>query len=127
MVSSVFIINVLILILSPENIGFGSISLAVFGLILMILGLILWFWGYISLGSSFALFIKADHLVKSGAYRFFKHPIYIGMFLTFLGISIAKGTISGLIFTIAATLPLNYIRARNEEKALKAKFKKEYR
>lgn len=121
-VASVFIINILLLIFSKSSFGFGLIIIAFLGIIITYLGLGIWLWGFISLGTSFALFTKADKLVKKGIYKYLKHPIYIGIFLTFTGIALAEGSFWGLLFNIVATSPLNIIRARSEEKALSKKF-----
>lgn len=86
------------------------------------LGLGLWLWGFFSLGSSFALFTKTDKLVKRGVYKYFKHPIYLGIFFAFSGIALAKGSWRGLLFNLLITTTMNIIRARNEEKAFSKKF-----
>ncbi|MBI3385222.1 isoprenylcysteine carboxylmethyltransferase family protein [Candidatus Gottesmanbacteria bacterium] len=114
--------NVLLLYLAPFNIGFGNIYLGILGAVLMLSGLFFWGWGYISLGGSFSVLPKAKELVKSGAYSFLNHPIYTGMLLTFIGLSIAKGTLLGLFFSVLVTAPLNYFRAKKEERLLKEKF-----
>lgn len=125
-VSAVFILNTLFLFFSREFIGFGREDVAVVGLVLGFTGIFIWFWGYFSLGKSFSLLPRTGNLVKTGAYRFFKHPIYLGMGMTFVGLSLAKGSFLSLGFSLFVTCPLNYFRAKDEEKKLKAKFGKEY-
>lgn len=126
LVGVVFSTNVLILITDKENIGFGNMFLAITGLIVGFTGLFIWFWGFISLKNSFSVFARADTLVKSGIYRYLKHPIYIGMGMAFTGLSIAKGSILALLFTLIATIPLNIFRAKKEEKLLAQKFGEKY-
>ena len=108
--------------MDKTNYGFGITVIALLGVLLTYVGLGLWLWGFISLGSSFALLTQARKLVTRGAYKYFKHPIYIGIFLTFLGIAVAKGSVWGLLFNLLITTPMNIIRAKNEENALAKKF-----
>lgn len=121
-----FLGNILILYLAPSNIGFGSNYLGFLGTFMMVIGLFFWGWGYLSLGQSFSFLPKAKKLVKTGAYRFVKHPIYLGMSLTLVGISIAKGTMLGLLFSLFITTTINIIRAKKEEELLRNKFKESY-
>lgn len=97
------------------------------GLILAFLGLILWFGGYFSLGlSSFSILPTPKTLKKEGLYRAFSHPIYFGIFFTFLGLSLATGSKLGLVYTFFLILPLNITRAKLEEKKLRERFGKAY-
>lgn len=122
-VAIVFITNILILLLDKDNIGFGSIIIAVSALLVGFSGLILWFLGFFYLRRSFALLPKAEKLVKNGPYKFMKHPIYVGITLAFAGLAIAKGSAYGLLFALFITTPMNIIRALNEERLLKSKYK----
>lgn len=126
LVASVLSLNVLVLFITPNNIGFGNIYISMVGIIIAFAGIILWFLGFLALSSSFSVFPEAKKLIKKGVYRFFKHPIYIGMVMAFLGLSIAKGSLLSVIFTILVTLPFNYYRAKREEQLLVDKFGKLY-
>jgi protein-S-isoprenylcysteine O-methyltransferase Ste14 len=68
----------------------------------------------------------ADHLVIRGVYKYLRHPIYIGIIFTILGLTVASGSVFGLIFLFVIVIPLNILRAYFEEKALLKKFGKEY-
>ncbi len=89
-------------------------------------GLGLWVWGFLSLGKSFAVLPKAKELKTKGAYKFFRHPIYIGIALSCLGISLGMGSLPGILFTFLIIIPLNIFRAKKEEKELEKKFGKDY-
>ena len=106
--------------------GFGNFLLGVFGCLGAFLGLILWGWGFISLGSSFSVLPKAKKLKTKGAYQFFRHPIYLGIDLSCLGIAIGLGSWPGLLFTLFVIVPLNFFRAKREEKKLEKQFREEY-
>lgn len=106
--------------------GFGNLLLGILGALASLGGIILWTWGVLSLGTSFAVLPKAKKLKTGGAYRFFKHPIYIGIGLTCLGLSLGLGSLWGLIFTLTIIISLNLLRSRKEEKELEKKFGKQY-
>ncbi len=93
----------------------------------MLVGFIFWLGGMLSLGKNFRLFPQPKNLVRTGLYRFTKHPIYLGMTLTFSGLALAKGSLIGLLFTLLVTTPLNIYRAKKEEKEIKDKFGVEYK
>lgn len=106
----------------------SSSAIQVLTLILAFFGLILWFGGYLSLGlSSFSVLPPPKSLKKRGLYKKFSHPIYLGIFLTFLGLSLATGSKLGLIYAFFLILPLNIARARLEEKKLIEQFGKTYK
>jgi protein-S-isoprenylcysteine O-methyltransferase Ste14 len=63
------------------------------GLVLVALGLAFAVWARTSLGRNWSatVTVKQQHeLVRSGPYRFVRHPIYTGMLLAFLGTAIAQ-------------------------------------
>ena len=99
---------------------------AIFGLILSLFGLLLWVWTYFNLRSSLAVLPKAQKLIISGPYQYFSHPMYVAIILTFLGLSLAAGSIPGLFYTVFIIIPLNILRAKKEEKKLIKKFGKKY-
>ena len=80
----------------------------------------------IQLGRSFAVVAKAQALVTHGLYARIRNPIYVFGGLTVVGIILFAGT-PKLLWILAAIVPLQIYRARNEEKALAAKFGDDYR
>lgn len=126
-VATIFTTNVLILFKGPTNIGFGHIFFALIGLLLALIGFVFWLGGMYSLREGFSLFPKPKKLVKKGLYRLVKHPIYIGMTLAFTGLALAKGNLLGVMFTLGVTTPLNFFRAKAEEKELLEKFGVKYK
>lgn len=126
-VGTVFITNIIMLIRGRENIGFGSYTLAIIGLIIGFAGLILWLLGFYFLRHTFSLLPKAGKLVRNGPYKYFKHPIYLGISMSLMGLALAKGSANALLFAALITTPMNIIRAIKEERLLKEKYKEEYR
>lgn len=95
-------------------------------LFLCLLGIVLWAWSYFCLGFNLAVLPKAKKIITTGPYRLFRHPIYLGITLTFLGLSLATASLPGLLYTIIIVIPLNFYRAQKEEKILLKKFPKKY-
>lgn len=96
-------------------------------LCLVLAGLLLWFTGYLFIGGSFSTMPQARRIVKKGPYRFLRHPIYIGIALTFIGLSLITNSKAGFYYALFLVLPLNFIRSKNEEKVLEEVFGGKYR
>lgn len=90
----------------------------ILGVLISVSGLIIWVVSYINLGRSFGILPRKQKRVKKGLYKYFNHPMYIGIYLTFLGISIANRSWQGLFFLNLVILPLLFVRAIFEEKKL---------
>ena len=105
-----------------KNFGFGYSQIVGPALIFGFLGLILWIISMINLGFSFAVLPEAKKIVKTGVYKFIRHPMYFGINVTLGGLIIAAGSYFGLSAYFILIIPLNIIRSRWEEKALYEKF-----
>lgn len=88
------------------------------GLIVSLVGIGTWIHSYISLGKSFGVLPKRQKRVVGGIYRYLKHPMYVGIMLTFVGLASANGSRLGLGFSLLVLLPVLVIRAYLEEKEL---------
>lgn len=115
------------LIVILQTMKITNFLLVVLGLMVAFLGLFLWGFGFYNLGRpSFSVLPKAKKLQTNGLYKYFRHPIYLGITLTLLGLSLSTSSLLGFIYTTIIILPLNMLRARNEERVLIAKFGPEY-
>lgn len=65
------------------------------------------------------------HLVKTGIYRYIRHPQYTGFFMITLGVMMTWVTIP-LLLLYCLLLSLYYALARREEKDMEAEFGNEY-
>lgn len=94
--------------------------LILLGLSLSVIGLIFWLTSFFTLlrSGSFGVLPQKQVRIKTGLYKFLKHPMYIGISLVFFGLSLANQSKEGLLFTIAIMLPLLIIRAILEDKKL---------
>jgi protein-S-isoprenylcysteine O-methyltransferase Ste14 len=91
------------------------------GLALIALGLVLRWTAILTLGRFFTpnVVIQSGHtVVRTGVYRYVRHPSYSGMLVAFLGVGLGFGNwLSLLSVLIPITLALLY-RIRVEERAL---------
>ncbi|MFQ5473789.1 MAG: methyltransferase family protein [Dehalococcoidia bacterium] len=101
---------------------------AVWGLLLVGIGM-RWF-SVVTLGRDFTVNVSTERthrLVRTGLYRWMRHPSYTGLCLISLAAGIAYGTWLGLLVSlISVTTPLLY-RIRVEEDVLTGLFGEEYR
>jgi protein-S-isoprenylcysteine O-methyltransferase Ste14 len=81
-------------------------------------------WARQSLGRNWSdkVVLKVDHeLIRSGPYRYLRHPIYGGVLLAVAGTALAIGEWRGMVALVL--LGTNYsIKAIKEEKILASKF-----
>jgi protein-S-isoprenylcysteine O-methyltransferase Ste14 len=95
------------------------------GLALVVIGVGFALWAIAALGRHYdlELEIHRDHeLVRTGPYRFVRHPIYAGLGLHFVGACLATGNLLLIAGTLLVTFPALYLRARTEERLLRERF-----
>jgi protein-S-isoprenylcysteine O-methyltransferase Ste14 len=95
------------------------------GLALVVLGVSIALWAIATLGRHYdlELEIHRDHeLVRTGPYRFVRHPIYTGLGLHFAGACLATGNLVLIAGTLCVTFPALYLRAKTEEHLLRERF-----
>ncbi|BDB98259.1 methyltransferase family protein [Saccharolobus caldissimus] len=109
----------------------GELPLIVFylGIVIMISGIFFRYWAVYTLGKYFSpiVTIYSDHkIVKSGPYRFVRHPAYGGALIAILGMGISlRSVLSAIIPFIIMLIVVNY-RANLEERLLTAEVGNEY-
>lgn len=69
---------------------------------------------------------RPSGLVSSGAFRYVRHPLYLGSILSYLGVSVATASLFSLTLLIVICLFYNYI-ADYEEKLLEERLGEEYK
>jgi protein-S-isoprenylcysteine O-methyltransferase Ste14 len=72
-------------------------------------------WALSYLRRSFGLRTAVRELVRSGPYRWVRHPLYFGEIVHVLGIAILSGTPAGLVLFVVS-VGLQVVRARIEER-----------
>ena len=96
------------------------------GFILTVFGLVIWWFGKLTLGDAWSVKAKAKKLVTHGIYSKIRNPIYVGLTLTFIGWAIFIPCPFWAIAAVITVIILVY-RARKEEKVLLKKFGKKYK
>lgn len=109
--------------------GWVSQSIANLGAVLMLMSIALRLWSIQTLGRNFSPVVSIDSnqmLVKSGPYKFIRHPAYTGTLLTFVfwGIAFNSWIASCIIFFMLSTIFIYRIHV--EEKALISHFHSDY-
>ncbi len=89
-----------------------------FGLLICGVGIFFWLLSYLQLGHSFGVLPTKKKRVTTGLYGRYKHPMYIGITMTFFGLSLANQSLAGILSTLIILLPILIIRARLEERQL---------
>lgn len=103
--------------------------LAWIGVVLVVVGLGFSVWARVHLGRlwSGAVTLKTDHtLIRTGPYRWTRHPIYTGLLLALLGTTLVRGTLGALAGFLLLVLGV-LLKIRQEEVLLMEHFGDEYR
>ena len=69
---------------------------------------------------------KATKLIVNGVYKFSRNPMYLGLLLVLIGVSIMLNPIGGIFFIPLFILYLNYFQIIPEENAMIQLFKGEF-
>lgn len=100
-----------------------------FGLSLLIVGILIRWTAIKTLGKYFTgtVLIKDDHrLVRSGLYKYLRHPAYTGALLAHFGLGLSFSNWFALGFSSIPFIAVALYRMRVEERALKGAFGSEY-
>ena len=107
----------------------ASDAIAKIGFALAVVGVAFAIWARWHLGENWSgtVTLKEGHeLIRSGPYRFIRHPIYTGMLIAFAGTVVALGEERGLI-SLAIALLSFYLKAKKEERFLSQEFGESFR
>jgi protein-S-isoprenylcysteine O-methyltransferase len=99
------------------------------GLALMLSGLALRGWAVRTLGRHFTVYValqEGHQLVRSGPYRWIRHPSYTGVLLSVAGLGLALGTWSGALLALIVAYGGFIYRIALEEQVLEQAFGAEF-
>ena len=105
-----------------------KIAVLLMGCIVYLSAFRLRWWGMKSLGSQWsihavgAIKLKRFKLLKIGAYKYMRHPVYLGIMLEEIGMPLMWNAFVALAFSVLICLPLVVIRAVMEERSSLRKF-----
>jgi protein-S-isoprenylcysteine O-methyltransferase Ste14 len=112
------------------NLGVFHNDLQYIGLGITVLGIAFRAWAVLTLGRFFTMTVMTTSnqtVVKSGPYRWLRHPAYTGSILTLVGFPLALGTWVGALFVLLLAVGGFLYRVRVEEQALLQALGEEYR
>lgn len=91
---------------------------------IFLLGMVAFAWVVIYLKGAFLGEVApvTDHLIMNGPYRWVRHPLYLSMIITIVGIAISFRSLWGVVTVFGLFLPVVVYRAKLEEQALAGKF-----
>jgi protein-S-isoprenylcysteine O-methyltransferase Ste14 len=95
------------------------------GLLLTALTFPVWVLARVQLGSAFSFGAEARQLVTHGLYARFRHPIYLFGTIAYFGAFLALQIWPVLAVWLALT-PIEWVRLRREERALRERFGEAY-
>lgn len=88
-----------------------------FGVGLQIAGMVLQLYAKLSLGRSFGLLPATRELVTRGAYRWLRHPIYLGYLIAHIGFLLANFSLQNLMVFVVLYM-VQILRIQREEQML---------
>lgn len=91
-----------------------------FGYFVFLIGMIPLTWGLLTLKGAFLgnLTPVSGELVQSGPYQYLRHPIYLSMLISTLGLAFGMRSMWGMVATIFLFGATTIFRARLEEREL---------
>ena len=98
------------------------------GVVITALGLLLAIWARAYLGRNWSgtVTVKVGHeLIRTGPYRWVRHPIYSGMILALIGTAINRGQLRGFVAVVLLWIGFT-LKSRIEERFMTATFGTEY-
>jgi protein-S-isoprenylcysteine O-methyltransferase Ste14 len=110
------------------NLEINSASRLVFFLLFIIFSVIQ-ILSFKSLGNYYStdiMLYKNHKLIKTGIYKFIRHPQYFSQILADMFVGIALLSMPVVLLTLLCTLPLLILRAKKEEEMLSAHFTSEF-
>jgi len=100
----------------------------VLGVVLTVAGLAFAIWARAYLGGNWSssVTLKVGHqLVRTGPYRWVRHPIYSGIILAMIGTAIERGKLRGVVAVVLLWIGFT-IKSRIEERLMVATFGPDY-
>lgn len=100
----------------------------VLGIALTVAGMAFAIWARAYLGGNWSsnVTVKVDHqLVRTGPYRWVRHPIYSGLILAMIGTALNRRTVRGVIAIVLLWVAFT-LKSKIEERFMEATFGPEY-
>lgn len=106
-----------------------NLGITIIGLLLILAGIALRQFSLNALQNNWSIHIKNSpdqQLIKTGPYKWIRHPYYLSVMLELLGVSFYFNSIISLSYVLLIHFPLVLVRISLEEKNLANKFLVQY-
>jgi protein-S-isoprenylcysteine O-methyltransferase Ste14 len=107
---------------TPVIINYLGITLMLFGLLIRIISMK-------QLGKYYSTLLFANndhHLIKTGIYKYIRHPIYLGDLILYFGFCLALSNFIIFLFIMSSFVFAYLLRIKQEEKMMQESFSDEY-
>lgn len=104
-------------------------AIAVAGAVLVLAGWGVTIWAFLSWPNVFVGHgvVEGHRLMTRGAYAFVRHPIYLGVFLCWLGLALTFASPAAFLLTVLYVVPSYLLYMRSEERMMMGAFGQTYR
>lgn len=116
----VFLVSFLIDVRISGSIG----NFKFIGILIVYFGMAIFVWATIYLKNAINGMVspRLEYIVTKGPYKYCRHPVYLGITIAFIGLTISLRSWLGCLLVIFLFLPSEIHRAKLEEKALSVYF-----
>ncbi len=113
---------------TPSDVTGIALFAALAGMALALVALVVSAWAFVSIPtvSTGHYVLKAQPVVQKGPYRWFRHPIYLGVFLIWLALALAFGSVFTFLLAALYVFPAYMLYMRSEEQMMAASYGAEY-
>ena len=133
---TVFVIAAFYLVFAKEiappwlrlHVFYPNLLTEVLGIVITAAGISFAFWARFYLGGNWSsnVTVKVGHeLVRTGPYRFVRHPIYTGMIVALVGTALQRAQVRGLVAVVLLYAGFK-MKSKVEERAMTDTFGAEY-
>jgi len=112
----------------PLEAGSPTVAIALLGVALSLSGLAISLWSFYSFPTvGTGHYVESDQrLVTKGAYRFCRHPIYLGVYLIWFGLAASYFSVAAVLVATVYVVPIYILYMRSEEQMMQTEFGDEY-
>jgi len=113
---------------TPSNVAGLTLLAALVGVALALVAVVVSAWAFVSLPtvSTGHYVLNAQPVVQKGPYRWVRHPIYLGVFLIWLALALAFGSVFTFLLAALYVFPAYILYMRSEEQMMAASYGAEY-
>jgi len=99
-----------------------------FGFVVFVIGMFFFTFSVLFLKEAFHGNVRpvTEKLIREGPYRWIRHPLYLSMIISIIGLVVGMRSLWGLTIAFIMFFPFTILRAKLEEAALHDKFGKEW-